>query len=103
MIFEFLKKQKETKKKISLIKIMIKSVNIPDTQKELYIDSLDILSIDRLNNLYNDLINLTKINEFKNLEDINKQNFSTINWLRKKEAVEKQKEINAFSFLLHNL
>ena len=32
-----------------------------------------------------------------------KDNFSNISWMRKKEAEEKTKEMNSFSFLLHNL
>jgi hypothetical protein len=39
----------------------------------------------------------------KELEEIKKQNFSSISGLRKKEAEEKKKEMNSFSFLLHNL
>jgi hypothetical protein len=43
MIFNFLKKQKEITKKKELIKIMVVSLCIPDEQKELYIESLDIV------------------------------------------------------------
>jgi hypothetical protein len=46
MIFDFLKKQKEIKNKIKIIKVMIISLNIPDTQKELYIEAISILSED---------------------------------------------------------
>jgi len=46
MIFDFLKKQKEIKKKKELIVIMIKSINIPDEQKQLYLVSLDVLDIE---------------------------------------------------------
>jgi hypothetical protein len=56
MIFDFLKKQKEIKEKLNLIKIMIKSIKIPDSQKELYIESLDILDISKLNELYLSLL-----------------------------------------------
>ena len=41
--------------------------------------------------------------EEEELEKINKQNFSEVAWMRKKEAREKQKEINSFSFLINNL
>ena len=103
MIFEFLKKQKENKEKINLIKIMIKSIKIPDIQKELYIEALDILNLIKLNELYDDIIKFTQNHEIKKLEKINQENFSSISWLRKKEAIEKQEEINAFSFLLNNI
>jgi len=40
MIFDFLKKQKEITEKKKIIKIMIISLNIPDEQKELYLDAI---------------------------------------------------------------
>jgi hypothetical protein len=43
MIFDFLKKQTEISKKKELIVIMIRSINIPEQQKDLYLESLDIL------------------------------------------------------------
>jgi hypothetical protein len=43
MIFDFLKKQKGSKRKIELIKIMVTSVNIPEKNKLLYIEALDVL------------------------------------------------------------
>jgi len=103
MIFEYLKKQKEISKKRELIKVMIVSLNIPDKQKELYLESISILKVDGLEKLYITLTNFTKELEEEELEKINKQNFSEIAWMRKKEAREKQKEINSFSFLINNL
>jgi hypothetical protein len=44
MIFEYLKKQKEINKKKQIIKIMIVSLNIPEKQKELYLESISILN-----------------------------------------------------------
>ncbi|MGB2110744.1 MAG: hypothetical protein ACPHY8_02210 [Patescibacteria group bacterium] len=43
MIFDFLKKQNEIAKKKELITIMIQSINISEEQKELYLESLDVL------------------------------------------------------------
>jgi len=43
MIFEYLKKQKKIKEKIKLTKIMIFNLQIPEDQKSLYIQALDIL------------------------------------------------------------
>ncbi len=103
MIFEYLKKQKEISKKRELIKVMIVSLNIPDKQKELYLESITILKVDGLEKLYITLTNFTKELEEEELEKINKQNFSEVAWMRKKEAREKQKEINSFSFLINNL
>jgi hypothetical protein len=44
MIFDFLKKQTEISKKKELIVIMIRSINIPEQQKDLYLESLDVLN-----------------------------------------------------------
>jgi hypothetical protein len=103
MIFDFLKKQKEINNKIKIIKVMIISLNIPDIQKDLYLEAISILSEEGLENLYITLITFTKQLELEELEDISKNNFVHITWMRKKEAKEKQKEINSFSFLINNL
>lgn len=103
MIFDFLKKQKKPKKKIELIKIMIMSVNIPENNKFLYIEALEILDENWLDKLYLDIVNFTETYELRELDDINKENFSNIIWMKKKEAQEKQKDINAFSFLINNV
>jgi hypothetical protein len=41
--------------------------------------------------------------ENRDFESIKANNFSQISWMRKKEAIEKQKEVNTFNFLLNNL
>ena len=103
MIFKFLEKQKEIKKKKELIKVMIDSIDFSDEQKYLYTESLNILDIDWVNSLYLDLTLFIRDVEIKELEDINKKNFSTIAWMKKSEAEEKKEDLNSFSFLLHNL
>jgi hypothetical protein len=103
MIFSFLKKQKETKKKIELLKIMVQSLNIPEEQKELYIESFSILDKDGIEKLYKETTLFIESYEIHELEEINEKNFSSIAGMRKKEAIEKAKEMNAFSFLLHNV
>ncbi len=103
MIFDFLKKQKEHKNKIKIIKVMIVSLNIPEKQKELYLEAIEVLWKDWLERLYITLTEFTKQLEYEELDKINKDNFSSVAWMRKKEAKEKQKEINSFSFLINNL
>lgn len=103
MIFDFLKKQSDIRKKRKIIEIMILSVNIPDIQKELYLEAIWILEQDWLEKLFVSLSNFTKQIETEELENINKQNFSQVAWMRKKEASEKQKELNSFTFLINNL
>jgi len=43
MIFEYLKKQRKIKEKIKLTKLMIFNLEIPEDQKSLYLQALDIL------------------------------------------------------------
>ncbi len=103
MIFDFLKKQTEISKKKELIVIMIRSINIPEQQKDLYLESLDILDEQWIHTLYNDVSHFVENIEMKELAEIKEENFSNLSWMRKKEAEEKKKEINSFSFILHNL
>jgi len=103
MIFDFLKKQTEISKKKELIVIMIRSINIPEQQKDLYLESLDVLDEQWIHTLYNDVSHFVENIEMKELAEIKEENFSNLSWMRKKEAEEKKKEINSFSFILHNL
>ena len=103
MVFKFLSKQKDLDKKKKLMGVMIISLNIPDEQKKLYLEAMEIISEDYVDGLYENLVKFTEKVELKEIESINKENFSSIAWMRKKEAIEKQKEINAFSFLISNL
>ena len=103
MIFDFLKKQKDISQKRKIIEIMIISLNIPDKQKNLYVEAIWILEKEGLEKLFISLSKFTRELEIEELNNINKQNFSQVAWMRKKEAVEKQKEMNSFSFLISNL
>ncbi|RAL57918.1 hypothetical protein BLD25_01010 [Candidatus Gracilibacteria bacterium GN02-872] len=103
MIFNFLKKRKKTVEKIELIKIMFVNLKIPESQKSLYIQALDVLDESGIDRIYNELSDFTNNLELKNLEDIQKNNFSVINGLRLKEAEEKKEELNSFNFLINKL
>ena len=103
MIFDFLKKQKEITKKRKIIKLIIISLNISEEQKNLYLETILVLDSKWLEKLYISLSNSVKQIEYQELDNINKQNFSRITWLRKKEAKDKQREINSFSFLINNI
>lgn len=103
MLFSFLQKQTESTKKKKLIETMIVSLNIPETQKELYTSALDILSETETEVLFKNLTSFIKEIEMKNIEQIETDNFSSIAGMRRKEATEKAQEMNSFSFLLHNL
>ncbi len=103
MIFDFLKKQKNITNKIKIIEVMILSLNIPIEQKELYMWALSILDNFWLERLYIKLSKFANELEEEELKNIWNNNFYQISWMRKKEANEKKREINSFSFLISNL
>jgi hypothetical protein len=70
MIFNFLKKQKELSKKKKIIEIMILSLNIPDKQKDLYLEAISILEEKGLEKLYIDLSKFAHELEEEELKNI---------------------------------
>lgn len=103
MLFSFLEKQKTDSKRRKLIETMILALNVSQEQKTLYLDALEILKWQDLENLYKKLVSFVEQIELKELESIKKQDFISIAGMRKKEAEEKIRETNSFSFLLNNL
>lgn len=103
MILNFLKKISEKKKRKKIIITIINNLNINEKQKKLYLDSLDFLDDIWLDKLYKSLEEFIWNIEKKQIDDISKENFTKIAWMRKKEVNEKQKEINSVWFLLNNL
>lgn len=82
---------------------MIDSLNIPEKQKYLYIESLDVLDTQWLDKLYENMKVFVESLEKKEKEEISFSNFASIWGLTKKELKEKKKEENAFSFLINNM
>ena len=78
MIFDFLRKQTEFEKKKKLTQIMIMSLEIPEVQKSIYMQSLEIVEDKYIDNIYNDLTKFVEKYEIKELEDISKTNFISI-------------------------
>ncbi len=103
MIFDFLKKQTNINSKKELTKVMILNLNINEEQKSLYIQAIDILDDSEIEQLYRNWSNYVNNLELKEIDEIRKNSFIEINWLRKKEAREKKKEINSFNFLFNNI
>ena len=103
MIFDFLKKQKKNKEKLKLTQIAFLNLEIPEDQKALYIQALDVLDEDGIDRVYNLVVNFIQKLEIRELDEIQKNSFSVISWLKKKEAEERKKEINSFSFLINNI
>lgn len=103
MLFSLLRKEKNIKSKKRLIISMIKWLKISSWQKNLYLESIEVLDENWLNELYNTLTDFVENHEIKEIENIKKESFSRINWMRKKEAKEKQENLNSFNFLLNNI
>jgi len=103
MLFDFFKKQKDITKKKKLLEISLRSMNIPDSQKQLYIKALQIASQEDVETLFKNITHFIENIELKEIADIQKQSFSQVAGMRKKEAEERTKEINSFSFLLSNI
>lgn len=99
MLFDFLKRKSKKSEKIKLIQIMFMNLKIPEDQKSVYLQALDILDDAWINRIYNELSDFVNNLELKSYEDIQRNNFSKINWLKIKEVEEKKKELNSFNFL----
>lgn len=103
MILNIFKKYTDRGKKIKLVTTIIENLNISEKQKSLYLDSLEFLDDIGLDKLYKSLEIFMGEIENQQLQDISRENFVKIDGMRKKEAIEKQKELNSFWFLLNNL
>lgn len=103
MIFDFLKKQTKKEEKIKLIKIMFLNMHIPEAQKSLYIQALDVLDEAWVERVYQTLSRFIEEIEIKDYQDLHKENYTVVQGMRKKEAEERKQEINNFSYLLTNI
>lgn len=103
MILNIFKKYSEVSKKKKIVKTIIENLNINDKQKSLYLEALENIDEIWLEKLFFSLQDFVWNVEQKEIEDIRKNNFTKISGLRKKEVIEKQKEINSFWFLLNNI
>lgn len=103
MILNIFKKYSEKSKKKKIVITIIENLNINEKQKKLYLESIDFLDEIGLDKLYTSLEVFMGEIEKKQIQDISRENFTKIAGMRKKEALEKQKDINSFWFLLNNL
>jgi hypothetical protein len=79
------------------------NLQIPDDQKALYIQALDILDEVWLDRVYATITNFVKQVEVKKVEELQQTNIQLVSWLRKKEAEEKKQDLNSFNFLISNI
>jgi len=97
-----LKKFKEKKQRLSIVRESILTLQIDEKQKQLYLDSLELLDDNQLDNLYiqfTALINILEDNKIK--QDYRNSHSSNIS-TNKIENTEKQKELNSLHLLLEN-
>lgn len=102
-IWNIFKKYKEKEYRLILVKDLILSLNIDSRQKNLYIESLNILDDESLDRFYKKLTWVIDIIE----ENENNLSFSkeleTTNYIKKQEQIQKKEEINSYNFLLDNI
>lgn len=103
MLFTFLKKQTNTLNKKNLTKAMFLKLHIPEEQKQLYIEALEILDEEWVNRLYEAVTNFVEKVEMKQMWEIQDKKYAKVDGLRKKEALERQQEINSFNLLIDKL
>ena len=102
-IWNIFKKYKEKEYRLILVKDLILSLNIDSRQKNLYLESLNILDDESLDRFYKKLTWVIDIIE----ENENNLSFSkeleTSNFIKKQEQIQKKEEINSYNFLLDNI
>ena len=103
MIFKFWQKQSEIATKKLLLRKLIRKIDIPETDKELILWAIWTSSPEKLDNFYEFVVKFIEKYELKEVNEIEKNNFVSIDWMTYKEANEKKQEINSFNFLLNNL
>ena len=103
MIFKFWEKQKELSTKKLLLRKLIRKVDLPETDKTLFLEAIWVVPDENIENLYNEVISFIKNFELKEIDEIEKNNFVSIDGMTLKEAENKKREINSFNFLLTNI
>lgn len=103
MIFKFWEKQKRISTKKLLLKKLIWKMDIPNKDKTLFLDAIWVVSHENINKLYDNIVVFIKKYELKQIDDIEKNSFVSIDWMTQKEAHTKKKEINAMNFLFTNI
>lgn len=103
MIFKFWKKQNELATKKLLIRKLIREIDFPESDKKLFLWAIWIVPDDKVEKVYNDLVWFIEDYELKQIDEIEKENFVSIDWMTYKEANQKKTKINGFNFLLTNI
>ncbi|MDQ7022197.1 MAG: hypothetical protein Q9M97_01450 [Candidatus Gracilibacteria bacterium] len=103
MIFKFWQKQSEIATKKLLLRKLIKKIDIPENDKELILGAIGNVSNEKLDLFYKSVVNFIEKMELKEIDEIEKNNFVSIDGMTYKQANEKKQKINSFNFLLNNI
>lgn len=82
---------------------MILSLHVDEWIKDLYLQTISNMNQEQLDDIYSKLTKFIEKIELKEISEIKNQTFKKIAGMRKKEAEEKTRDINALSFLFHNI
>jgi len=90
MIFKFWEKQKELPTKKLLLRKLIRKVDIPETDKTLFLEAIWVVPEENIENLYNEVtlfiknFELKEIDDWENVEKYfqEKSSIGELSWLR---------------------
>lgn len=100
MLFSgILERYRKKKEKRLIVRELILSLRIDERQRNLYLESLDILDEDGMQVLYERLYQFVESLEEKNIYNSKK----TIDSVRQKESAEREKDARSFNILLDNV
>lgn len=100
MLFSgILERYRKKKEKRLIVRELILSLRIDERQRNLYLESLDILDEDGMQVLYERLYQFVESLEEKNIHNSKK----TIDSVRQKESDEREKDARSFNILLDNV
>ena len=103
MIFSFWKKQTHTRIQKNLLRNLIKKIEIPEVDKRMFLEAVDICDDAKVNTLYQSVLHFIQDLEIKHVENISKTSFMKIESLSEQEAEKKKRELNSYNFLLTNI
>ena len=100
---KLLKRYKEKNCRILLIKDLIEWLSIDDKQKELYIESLEVLDDESLERFYNKLTSVIEIIEEDNVSKSFEEQKENIKQIDSKEQKEKKEEMASYNLILESI
>lgn len=103
MMFNFWKKQNNTWVQKRLLKNLIKKIEIPESDKQMFLWAVEIISDEKIESLYEWVLAFIKDLEIKEVAKISQTSYVSIDWLSQQEAENKRQELNWYNLLLTNV